>query len=267
LTTSTKGLASAWAKYRRGREHAVAFRKAIVAFLHAHPQPTFAIEFEDTTEEGVDRVCWLVVEHGYPEPPDELALLLGDAIHGYRCALDHLAWQLVAAAGTSLTEHEEKGVQFPVYKTETDFDKKASRTRMPGVAPAALAVIKKAQGYPLSSPPPSVHTLQKLSNDDKHRTIHLVAAAMWKAKVDFQCTGCRPVGYLPPPTIPGLRPGTRIAGMKLVYATASPTVTLNVSPTPAVFLEDAREATAVLGDIDDEVRALLGEAAIVAAAS
>jgi hypothetical protein len=259
------GLASAWAKYRRGRGHAVAFRKAIIAFLHAHPQATFAIEFEDAGGAGVDRVCWLVVERGYPDPPDELALVLGDAVHGYRCALDHLTWRLVAAAGTPLTEHEAKSVQFPGYETDADFDKKASKTRLPGVDPAAVAAIKAVMRYPLSGPLPPVHALQALSNADKHRSIHLVTTGMWKATVGFQCTGCRPVGYLPPPVIPVLRPGTRIAGMKLVYESASPTVTLKVSPTPAVLLEDGREATAMLGDIDDEVRGLLGNAAIAAA--
>jgi hypothetical protein len=54
--------------------------------------------------------------------------------------------------------------------------------------------------------------------------------------------------------------------MKLAYDGPNPEVTLTVTPTPAVCLEDGREVTNLLGDIHDVVRALLRDPTIAAAA-
>ena len=53
--------------------------------------------------------------------------------------------------------------------------------------------------------------------------------------------------------------------MKMAYHAPEPEVTLTVTPAPSVFLADGREITNLLGDIHEEVRAILKDPAIVAA--
>jgi len=55
-------------------------------------------------------------------PPEDLALIAGDAIHNLRSALDHIAWELVAA-GSSEPNHR---TQFPVGKTQASYRERRS---------------------------------------------------------------------------------------------------------------------------------------------
>src|SRR5262245_24739618 len=74
----------------------------------------------------------LTVESDYPRLPGSYSARFGDAIHNYRCALDHIAWQLVRHGKTPKPPQENR-VQFPIYREETAFRRRQGE-RLPGVA-------------------------------------------------------------------------------------------------------------------------------------
>jgi hypothetical protein len=262
----SNALVSAWIKFGRATSHAEAITQEADTFLNAHPEPTFAVRFAGEVHPGAEGMCGIYVERGYPDPPDLFPMLLGDAIHNYRCVLDHVAWQLVAAGGVTLTPGAARRVQFPIYEDETKFDNEVA-SRLPGVAPAAAEAIRRRLSFKNGQADATpLHTLQALSNDDKHRSIHLVTAALWGGSIGYTCTDCRSLARNDPPTFPRLKTGTLIATMRLAYEGPNPDVTVTVKPVASVFLEDGREITNLLVDMHDAVRAILKDPAIVAAA-
>src|SRR5271156_1341219 len=79
-------------KIERAKKHVTDLDIAIRSFCESQPY-TIATkqkpEIEHTT---------LCVENVQPVP-DSITLIVGDAVHNLRSSLDHLAWQLVDAAG------------------------------------------------------------------------------------------------------------------------------------------------------------------------
>jgi hypothetical protein len=107
------------------------------------------------------------VEEIKPYPP-EMALLIGDAAHNLRCALDHLAFAFAKPANAK----EEKAVQFPIVSKRRDFRGEANR-RLPGVPRRVRAAIERLQPYHGRKWPRTkmLGQLRDLSNWDKHRRI------------------------------------------------------------------------------------------------
>jgi hypothetical protein len=93
-------------KIDRAREHVNALDKAINRFLETEPH---AVERRLRAR---DRIHEYVLAR-YTEPPDCLGLLVGDAAHNLRSALDHVTFELAAkgaqAVGRTMT-HRRKGV-------------------------------------------------------------------------------------------------------------------------------------------------------------
>jgi hypothetical protein len=121
-----------------------------------------------------------------PEPL-MLAVLLGDAIHNLRSALDHLIWQLVLL---NTKKDGSTDNQFPIcdsgpgYWSTGKNESPSMRTRrLKGVSKDHQLLIDTFQPYrnvealragnldPLS-------TLRDLSNHDKHRLLHVLVSAV-----------------------------------------------------------------------------------------
>ena len=129
--------------------------------------------------------------------PVRWGLRLGDIAHAYRSCLDHVAWALVqrGSRGATLTPRQEKQVYFPLSTSPQHF-RNASKTMLPGVRRADLAVVSRYQPY-ASAGIRGVHShiltqLDRLSNADKHRTIQPAVAipdeATYEVKGLFDCT-------------------------------------------------------------------------------
>ena len=109
-------------------------------------------------------------------PPQDLSLIIGDCLYNLRAALDYLAWQLVLAH-RGRPNHR---TQFPIYDTRLT-PKGRSRRIEPegGVDAPALAVLESLQpyqrGHDAQTHPLAV--LQRLSNIDKHRQLHIARGA------------------------------------------------------------------------------------------
>ncbi len=108
-----------------------------------------------------------------PEVGDDWGLMIGDAIHNMRCALDHLWWQLaIDHLGRKPTEDEAREIMFPIL---THLTPEAFRDHryLKHVCPEAAEKAERFQRYDAGEDQILLLTvLATLSNRDKHREIH-----------------------------------------------------------------------------------------------
>jgi hypothetical protein len=114
--------------------------------------------------------------------PDHWSLILGDIAHNLRSALDHLAWALVTRGKTppsSLKKNQAHDVGFSISRTRAAFNNSLTatlpgRTKLPGVHPSDVALVRRFQPYHRSARNQWRHglvLLQTFNNDDKHRAV------------------------------------------------------------------------------------------------
>ncbi|WP_395602167.1 hypothetical protein AB4P97_05570 [Pseudomonas sp. A1230] len=99
-----------------------------------------------------------------------LPLVLGDAIHNYRSALDYLWWQFAKKKlGRDPTDREAPKVQFPLLSREDDW----GRRYFDYVFAPDVEYIKKYQPFNAGNGEYSaLEALREISNHDKHRTLN-----------------------------------------------------------------------------------------------
>lgn len=109
-------------------------------------------------------------------PPIELPLLFGDFVHNLRCALDHLARELLIEGGGK-PKDGTGGTMFPIHKQPVaSFGIKADGNGAP--KPDDLARLESIQPYKSSNPlNHPLYQISELDNIDKHRHINVVALA------------------------------------------------------------------------------------------
>jgi hypothetical protein len=115
--------------------------------------------------------------------PPILGGILGDYVHNLRSVLDHLAWELVLAAGND-PRPGPRGTRFPIYAEKPP----EGVDIVPGVDPNALALVESFQPYHMGDdaklhPLAVIHTL---SNIDKHRHLVLASAYTLNAKANIR---------------------------------------------------------------------------------
>ena len=104
--------------------------------------------------------------------PPEIPAIAGDVIHNLRCALDHLAFQLVSV-GVSLGESPPSkwdDIQFPIAHS-ADIYEGRKRRRVQGMTRQAVEAIDALKPYKGGNEP--LWLLHKLDNTDKHSFILL----------------------------------------------------------------------------------------------
>jgi len=158
-------------KIDRAREHVNALDKAINRFLETEP---YAAE---RRLKARDRIHEYVLVR-YTEPPDCLGLLVGDAVHNLRSALDHVAFELALkgaqAIGHTMTSEQARRIQYPVVDCSTDFKSQLNRGCLRYVESVPKAFIERHQPYNLNPEHPErtvLACLASLDNTDKHRTV------------------------------------------------------------------------------------------------
>jgi hypothetical protein len=119
--------------------------------------------------------------HIKEEMPSTWGLVIGDVLTNLRAALDHAVFGHAAAcadaAGTPLTNRQEKDLNFPIVTIATDWPNQQGRLALL-VDPAVLAVIEKWQPFNQQEVPPDWHPLAVLNalvNRDKHREVRVVS--------------------------------------------------------------------------------------------
>jgi hypothetical protein len=162
-------LASSWAKLNRAEAHVNKFRAAVVAASDGKSPPRVLSTTRKFDPES-ERV--LFIAERLPEIGDDWGLMVGDAIHNLRCALDHLWWQLaIDELGREPTEDEAKSIQFPIISDPDSWD---GHRFLQHVGTDAADKAKTFQGYDRPEGPTLLSVLGALrdwSNTDKHREL------------------------------------------------------------------------------------------------
>jgi hypothetical protein len=135
--------------------------------LGAKPHPVAAIEHTTLYVAEVKPV------------PDEISLIVGDAIHNLRSALDYLMWQLVEAGGGI----PDRNIYFPIAESAKQYKSSIRNREIQKIAPDALHIIGSVQPYQTDDQ--TLWLLHKLDIIDKHRLLLTVTASMDKWGVDI----------------------------------------------------------------------------------
>jgi hypothetical protein len=241
-------------------------------FFRAQPDPTFRIHPDrDLRNVVVGEIFQfaLVVLKGYPDPPISFSTRFGDALHNYRSALDHIAWQLVCHGSTPpgplLDDRAQTNVQFPIYDTEVAF-RNAVRARLPGADKTAIGFIETRHKYVGGQTTnDALQALASLSNDDKHRTLHIVTGIFETLENNVTATRCIPLRYENPPERPAVKDGAVVALAYFQVTGENPEIEMHLKPTIQIALEDGRDFTEILEVIDAEVTEILNAPEILAA--
>ena len=113
-------------------------------------------------------------------PPDELALVLGDAIHNLRATLDLLAAELVRRNGGSV-----KGVYFPFAASASELDEQIRSKKFHRAGEAAVQQVRRLAPYRGGNE--ALRGLHDLDIMDKHQLI--IPAFQGFRMVNFRLKG------------------------------------------------------------------------------
>lgn len=167
------------------------------------------------------------------DPPIRLSVIIGDFLHNTRSALDSVVFALATFyAGRPLTETEEGALAFPVTFSTKEFESELKRKHLRLLPEDVIDRIRLCQpGYrderfqtPLTAEDLRwVHlaVLKRLSNVDKHRTLHLTVWFPNDLSVGYD-QGLPTWRWSPPPWIDGSEVGRWIlnaedAGVELQH--------------------------------------------------
>lgn len=152
-----------WAKLRYAEQHAYLLKHEIGRLLSEPPnQVAIAAEYDPKRSEYVVKVG------GMPDSTlKHFGLLIGDAIHNYRGALDHLIWQLALENHGGKRPPGYHRIQFPIIDRAAGFKERFPSLR---VAPEHETVLARFQPY-RGGHGKHLARLRDLSNEDKHQVI------------------------------------------------------------------------------------------------
>jgi hypothetical protein len=160
-------LSGAWAKLRWGEGHVKHLSGEIGEFLDANRR-SLRTEFDG---EGY------LVYPSMDDPPPYWPLIVGDAIHSLRGALDHAMWAMIMRSqrGQSLGERDRRNIQFPLTRTPGELD---AAPTFKWLDPYSKTIVRELQRHGGVWEANPLRALWKLSNEDKHRLLVSQVAAI-----------------------------------------------------------------------------------------
>jgi len=181
------------AKLNRAEEHLQVLDGYITTYLEDKPYRFVAEEHTDG-----HYYHFAISLEVYPFPPDEVwGPLIGDAIHNLRSALDHIAWHFSLPKAR---QDNPNRIEFPVF-----IDDPAKRPDLRGalnkklgyLRPEFHAIVDGAQPYKTGNTHHPMWLLERLWNNDKHRTIHTSGFFFGTPSEDPQVFGYSPGHFGP----------------------------------------------------------------------
>jgi hypothetical protein len=169
-------LSGVWAKIERGRKHIIDFYNAKKAFLESRP-------FTFTHQEDPDTGHVIVSIADIRPVPSELSLIIGDAIHNLRSALDLLACQLVKL---SVNDHDCAYTYFPVSESSRKFRDELKKDKMQLMGKRVISILERLQPY-RGGERNVLWVLHRLDIQDKHRLLIVAPTSIdsWHGKTVF----------------------------------------------------------------------------------
>lgn len=208
------------------------------------------------------RKAWIVTIDALPELPDDWGLLVAEAIHNLRGALDHLVWDL-ALNDKRRIPLDKKGLQwrtqFPICTVDTNWNTGGLANMIEPLSDEHRALIDSRQPYKgWNGPRPHpLCTLERLSNFDKHRSLQPVLLCMTGGSTSIDSmTDC---AILPSFTITNiahrpLNPGTEFMVLPLEITGPHPEVDVNLDLKGQIAFNDGVPVPETLTDIAAFVR-------------
>jgi hypothetical protein len=175
-------LASVRAKIGRAEHHFRDIDSALRLLIGSDPTANQPVIF-DYESDGKE----IIVRLTECKPIDPaLPLMIGDCLHNLRSALDHLVYQLALKNGAAAIAADK--TFFPIYLTQSAFNKRVEKLVKPFISSTALAEIEKCQPYSAYDVPAEadIWILNMLDIFDKHRL--LVVAGQQCAPTEFTLT-------------------------------------------------------------------------------
>ena len=110
-----------------------------------------------------------------PPIPDAVPMLIGDAVHNLRSALDHLACALADLEASTTSETGQSDIEFPIYISKTKFNDTGAR-RIKKLPSSAQDEIKSLQPHHAGNDARFhfLWVLHQLDIIDKHRRISVL---------------------------------------------------------------------------------------------
>jgi hypothetical protein len=115
------------------------------------------------------------------------SIRIGEIIHNFRSALDHIVWELAGRPSIPGTK-----TQFPVFHSQDGFDARGRKNFLKQVDSSAVKLIESEQpfftrkdGTAEGADASPLWHLKELSDIDKHRTIHLTVGTLAAYSCNF----------------------------------------------------------------------------------
>jgi hypothetical protein len=138
--------------------------------------------------------------------PERWGLLIGDALHNFRSALDNGWWQLAAYhLERDPTEKEAPNIQFPIQRPGGRLDPKKIRKWVGDNATKLALDVQIDNGGDRADIFHPLAGLARLSNIDKHRNIHTTVHVLDELRIGVRFIGeDRPTDEETPMSLPGV---------------------------------------------------------------
>jgi hypothetical protein len=120
------------------------------------------------------------------EIPWEIPLSIGDAIHCLRDSLDHLAFDLAVSGSPTLTEKQERMIQFPIRKTIVEVGDRRIAPMSIDAQKAVIGLLPDPTGNQFRHHP--LWLLNEMNNCDKHRRISIVVASSYVGSLSISAS-------------------------------------------------------------------------------
>lgn len=162
---ASQSFQGAYLKIARAKHHRQLLQRALRRFRDRYPYRTDT-KFDADSGENVSYI------HIPRQPLPEWGLIIGDAVHNLRSALDHAVWQLAWRQGTPTNE---RTIQFPICDTADDFRAQGANmiAELSWQAREHIAKLQPYQKFDRDRDR-ALRLLRDLDNTDKHRLMHLV---------------------------------------------------------------------------------------------
>ncbi len=158
--------ASSWAKFNWAQQHLKALDKALVGVYQSNER-TLTLKVD--LQVAGDTAVVLVSPSTIPAIHARCGLLIGDTLHSFRGALDHLVWDLVRIGGDPRPK-KPRFVQFPMSTSRAAWNEWVER-RLPGIPEEQRAIILSCQPYRRGERARNIRRLRDFSDHDKHRVL------------------------------------------------------------------------------------------------
>lgn len=168
----TEGLKGCIARLERSQQHLDALGLSVKAFRERET-------YDITLSRNVQRNSKLRLIAIYKElepVPVEWSLLVSDAIHNLRSALENAVWALSVRNVGEAGVLRPGDVHFPIHRHERDFDV-AARRALVHLSDEERALVKRLQPFNAEPDEPDPHPLlllHDLNRVDKHRELSVV---------------------------------------------------------------------------------------------